>query len=195
MRALRTRGELGLRTAVWVLSLITGDFEFEGPGSVCALRFPPSLEVARALGMLLTVSGVLAVASVLVRRQLDRWRVALCVQADVVVGLDATTTSLVEALLAENRSHRGLDAWVDTQPVGLVVDGPASREPGPRGQVSPANHRGRSRPDNPLADGARRMGALVMFGDAADPVLMRAPNCGALPGASGGARGWVLGCD
>lgn len=172
----------------WILSLFTGDYEFNGPGSVCALAFPSGLELARTIGLIVTVSGALGVVWVLARRQLDRARVSWSGDVDVVVGLDKSTLQLVQALVDENRSRPRRDNWIDKRPgwrggSSRGVQGAAARwwwltglRPGDARRlfkVVPRTVVIESDPDNPLVSQAQRSGAVVLIGDATDVALLR----------------------
>lgn len=172
----------------WILSLFTGDYEFNGPGSACALAFPPGLELARTIGLIVTVSGALGVVWVLARRQLDRARASWSGDVDVVVGLDKSTLPLVQALVDENRSRPRRDDWIDKRPgwrggSSQGVQGAAARwwwltglRPGDAHRlfkVAPRTIVIEGDPENPLVSQAQRSGAVVLIGDATDIALVR----------------------
>ena len=118
----------------WILGMFTGDYPFEGPGSVCAHTFSPGFELARVLAVVVTASGAVGVVWLLARHWLDRWRVNLSGDVDVVVGLSVRTFPLVKALVAQNGRHRGRPDWIDTRPGWLAkrpggVEQPAGPSP------------------------------------------------------------------
>lgn len=174
----------------WILGMFTGDYPFEGPGSVCAHAFSPGFELARSLAVVVTASGAVGVVWLLARHWLDRWRVDLSGDVDVVVGLSARTFPLVQALVDQNGKHRGRPDWVDTRP-GWLARRPDGVEqsagywwwwltglrPGDLQKalkLPPTTVIIEADPSNPLIAEARRIGALVVIGDAADPELVRA---------------------
>lgn len=178
----------------WVFGLFTGQYEFSpAPPSNCATTWAPGLELARALGVVVTGSTALKLIHDVARSWVDRWVVALSGDVDVVAGLTATSLPLVGALLEESARARRLPPWVDTRPPWwsrAVI--PATRPDYPRRQLlwwritglRPGDLRRmvKARPrvvvidpdaDNALLAEARRLGARVVVGDAADPKLLR----------------------
>ena len=172
----------------WVLSLFTGDYEFDGPGAVCAKAFPPGFELARSIALSLTLAGALGVALVLARRQLDRWAAARSGDVDVVVGLDGTTIPLIEALIAERRTNRGRAPWINTRPGWLGGSSAGAVGVSTAWWWLTGLRRGDARrifklpprvivlesdPDNALIDRVRRDGAIVLICDPKDEAHLR----------------------
>ena len=173
----------------WILGMFTGDYPFEGPGSRCAHTFSPGFELARSLAVAVTATGAIGVVWLLARHWLDRWRVNLSGDVDVVVGLSVRTFALVQALVEQNGKHRGRPDWVDTRP-GWLASSPDGLEqpagywwwwltglrPGDLQKTlkkPPTTVIIEADPNNALIAEARRVGALVVIGDAADPELVR----------------------
>lgn len=173
----------------WVLELYVGVVETGGPGSACANALPGGFMLARTIAIGVTVLSAVGVVLVLARQQVDRWRVVLSGDVDVVIGLDQMSLRLVQALAAENHSRTERDPWINRRPGFLLRQGPMpDRQPGwsvwwltglrPGDLVRligrpPKTVVVESDPNNPFLAASRRAGAIVVVGEATDPRLLR----------------------
>lgn len=173
----------------WVLELYVGVVETGGPGSTCANALPGGFMLARTVALGVTVLSAVGVVLVLARQQVDRWRVALSGDVDVVIGLDQMSLRLVQALAAENHTRKERDPWIKRRPGFLLPPGPMPlRQSGwlvwwltglrPRDLTRlvgrpPKTVVLESDPNNPFLAASRRAGAIVVVGEATDPRLLR----------------------
>jgi len=143
----------------WILGMFTGDYPFEGPGSRCAHTFSPGFELARSLAVAVTATGAIGVVWLLARHWLDRWRSGLVRYVMAGLHLDVPRTASQQATAGVEvgremaRLRPGdLQKTLKKPPTTVIIE---------------------ADPNNPLIAEARRVGALVVIGDAADPELVR----------------------
>lgn len=155
--------------AGWVLYTFTGSVESDSSaGAVCAANFAPGSQLARTAALLAVFSGALGAFMLLWRRPFDRLAAALASDVDVVVGLNAQSLPLIEALAEEGTRRRRREQWLANdfgnwtrQDVGellrlrtkvIVFESGATRE---------------------QLERVRQWGAIVLPDDPADPHVMR----------------------
>jgi hypothetical protein len=181
-------GSAAFTVTGWVLELFVGNIEGSGAGATCAEAFPAGFSLARTLALAVTVLSAVGVVLTLARQQVDRWRVTLSGDVDVVVGLDAMSLRLVQVLAAEHGAGQDNDPWVDRRPgflhrgrvrargPGWLIWWLTGLRPGDLARLvgrAPETVVVESDPRNPFLEASRRAGAIVVVGEATDPRLLR----------------------
>lgn len=194
--------ESALSLPGWVLGLFVGAYEFDGPAKACAMRFAPGFSLARSLGVLSAAGASVGIIVTLLSERIDRFRVRVSDELDVVIGLNDASLPLVRALVDENRRSRSTHTWVDRNPGwkghrARMVKERVSADAAGRGRPAVTGwwwwwltglRRGdvlRLRParrlvvvldgndSNPLLGEARQAGAIVLTGDPLDREVLR----------------------
>lgn len=128
-----------------------------GDGAVCPGPDPLAIEMARFATIAATFAGAVVALLVVSRRQWDRHKVQRASAIDLVVGLNALSQPLIRALVHESRARQDPDPeWVEEykRPRTIVV----------------VLH---NEPDDPLVAEVRSVGAVVLFGNAVQPEVLR----------------------
>lgn len=173
----------------WVMELYVGVIESGGPGASCAEAMPGGFMLARTIALAVTLLSAVGVVLALASQQVDRLRVALSGDVDVVIGLDQMSLRLVQALVAENHTTKERDPWINRRPGFLLPPGPlplrrsgwlvwwlTGLRPGDLTRLfgrPPKTVVVESDPNNPFLAASRRVGAVVVVGEATDPRLLR----------------------
>lgn len=131
--------ELFMAPIGWVLELFVGGVESSpSAGAACLTSHPPAFTLARTAALLATFIGAISAAAILGRSQIDRLRVWMGSDVDVVVGLDTMSLALVKALADERRQGSRRPDWIDTRP-GLFRPKPTAGNPLLRDDAPPAS--------------------------------------------------------
>jgi len=127
----------------WALGLFVGIGGVAEPAGLCEGEVPLALQLARVLGLATTFVGAVAAGLVIGRQQLDRLRVRVSRDVDVVVGLDVIALPLVQSLLRQAADQARSIGGRRRRRVVVVEPNPA----------------------HPMIDEARRAGATIIHAD------------------------------